>query len=77
MIEGGFPNEAFDREDENDDRVFSVDDSYAGAWSPFARQGNPGSYRFMYDQDSRNCHAVPVPTPGALRDSIVATEERS
>lgn len=50
---------------------------YAGGWGAFARQGNPGSYRFMYDPDSGTCHAVPVPTPGALRDSIVATEERS
>lgn len=50
---------------------------YAGGWGALARQGNPGSYRFMYDPDSGTCHAVPVPTPGALRDSIVEAEERS
>lgn len=72
MIEPEFPNGAFDRDDESDDCPY-----YAGGWSALTRQGNPGSYRFMYDPDSGTCHAVPVPTPGALRDSIVATEERS
>lgn len=47
------------------------------AGGALARRGNPRSYRFMYDPDTGTCHAVPVPTPGALRDSIVAMEERS
>jgi SAM-dependent methyltransferase len=49
---------------------------YVGGWSAFASQGNPGSYRFMYDPDSGTYHPMPVPTPTAFRDSIVATEER-
>jgi SAM-dependent methyltransferase len=50
---------------------------YGGGWQAFARQGNPGSYRFMYDPDSGTCHPMPVPTPTAFRDSIEETEESS
>jgi SAM-dependent methyltransferase len=49
---------------------------YAGGWSSFARQGNPGSYRFMYDPDSGTCHSMPVPTPTAFRESIVSLEDQ-
>ncbi len=45
---------------------------YERGWRTFARQGNAGSYRFMYDPDSRTCHSMPVPTPTAFRDSIVS-----
>ncbi len=48
---------------------------YERGWRAFARQGNAGSYRFMYDPDSRTCHSMPVPTPTAFRDSIVARED--
>jgi SAM-dependent methyltransferase len=50
---------------------------YEGGWRAFARQGNPGSYRFMYDPDSNTYHPMPVPTPTAYRDGIEAAEERS
>jgi hypothetical protein len=72
MIERELPNGAFERDDESDDCPY-----YPGGWGALARRGNPRSYRFMYDPDTGTCHAVPVPTPGALRDSIVAMEERS
>lgn len=70
MIEDGFPNGSFDRENENEGCPHHV-----GNWSAFARQGNPGSYRFMYDPDSGTCHSMPVPAPEAFRDSIAAPEE--
>lgn len=65
----GFPPGAFERGDEDDECPH-----YAAGWSSFARQGNPGSYRFMYDPDSGTCHSMPVPTPTAFRESIVSLE---
>jgi SAM-dependent methyltransferase len=50
---------------------------YVGGWQAFARQGNPGSYRFMYDPDSNTFHPMPVPTPTAFRDGIEAAEAES
>ena len=44
---------------------------YIRGWSSLIAQGNPGSYRFMFDPDSGNCHSAPVLTPHALRESIV------
>jgi hypothetical protein len=46
MIEPELPNEAFERDDESDDCPY-----YTGGLGAFARHGNPGSYRFMYDPD--------------------------
>jgi SAM-dependent methyltransferase len=48
---------------------------YVLGWEVFAKQGIPGSYRFMYDPDSGGCHSVPVLTPTALRASIVSAED--
>jgi len=44
---------------------------FVRGWSALVTQGNPGSYRFMFDPDSGNCHSAPVLTPQALRESIV------
>lgn len=41
-------------------------------WDAMSRQGNHGfGHRFMYDPDRDACLAVPVPSPRALRQSIV------
>jgi len=48
---------------------------YVRGWTALAVQGNPGSYRFMFDPGSGGCHSVPVLTPLSLRESIVPGED--
>jgi SAM-dependent methyltransferase len=48
---------------------------YVRGWTALAGQGNPGSYRFMFDPESGGCHSVPVLTPHSLRESIVPRED--
>jgi hypothetical protein len=50
---------------------------YVGGWTALAKQGNPGTYRFMYDPDSGGSHSVPVLTPTSLRESIVPLDGES
>ena len=47
---------------------------YVRGWNVFSGQRIPGSYRFMFDPDTRTSHSIPVLTPTALRASIVSTE---
>lgn len=44
---------------------------YVRGWDFMAKQGNSGSYRFMYNPDKDTCNPIPVPTPRALRESII------
>jgi SAM-dependent methyltransferase len=48
---------------------------FVGGWSTMATQGNPCSYRFMYDPATGGCHPVPVLSKDALRDGIVASPQ--
>jgi SAM-dependent methyltransferase len=42
-------------------------------WNTMNEQGNRGfSHRFRYDRERDHCGSIPVPTLGALRESIVA-----
>lgn len=46
---------------------------FVRGWTVMAAQGNRGiSYRQMFEPDRRVFMPVPVPSPGALRDGIVA-----
>ena len=47
---------------------------FVGGWGAMASQGNPCSYRFMYDPLTNGCHAIPVLTAKALREGIVEGE---
>ncbi len=44
---------------------------FVGGWDAMAAQGNPCSYRLMYDPLRDACHPVPVLSREALRDGIV------
>jgi SAM-dependent methyltransferase len=44
---------------------------FLGGWSTMASQGNPCSYRFMYDPLTDGCHPIPVLSRDALREGIV------
>ncbi|MFZ7111961.1 MAG: methyltransferase domain-containing protein [Desulfatiglandales bacterium] len=48
---------------------------YVRGWEFLASQGNAGSYRLMYHPEKDICLPVPVPTPKALRESIVEEEK--
>jgi SAM-dependent methyltransferase len=47
---------------------------FVGGWHTMASQGNPCSYRFMYDPPTDGCHPIPVLSRQALRDGIVNGE---
>jgi SAM-dependent methyltransferase len=45
---------------------------YVRGWDHMAKEGNRGvSYRLMYNPDKDVCLPIPVPSPRALRESIV------
>ena len=45
---------------------------YVRGWEFMYREGNRGvSYRLMYYPEKDRCMPIPVPTPGALRESII------
>ena len=45
---------------------------YVRGWDFMYREGNRGvSYRLMYHPEKDRCMPIPVPTPGALRESII------
>ena len=45
---------------------------YVRGWDHMSKEGNRGvSYRLMYHPDKDACMPIPVPSPGALRESIV------
>jgi len=45
---------------------------YVRGWDFMFREGNRGvSYRLMYHPEKDRCMPIPVPTPGALRESII------
>lgn len=50
---------------------------FVGGWNMMASQGNPCSYRFMYDPPTDGCHPIPVLSSKALRDGIVHDEQVS
>lgn len=50
----------------NDDCVY-----FKRGWETMTRQGNFGSYRFMFDPTTGGCHNVVVLSPSALREGIV------
>ena len=47
---------------------------FVGGWGTMASQGNPCSYRLMYDPLTDGCHPIAVLSPNALRDGIVKKE---
>jgi hypothetical protein len=47
---------------------------FLAGWTTMSAQGNPCSYRFMYDPPTDGCHSVTVLTTYALRDGIVEGE---
>lgn len=44
---------------------------FTGGWAAMNRQGNQGSYRFVYDPERESCMPIPVLNLDALRDGIV------
>ncbi len=44
-------------------------------WDSMGAQGNPGSYRFMFNHLRGTTHPLPVPNRAALRDGIVDDED--
>ncbi|MEW5765368.1 MAG: methyltransferase domain-containing protein [Acidobacteriota bacterium] len=51
---------------------------FARGWTTMARQGNRTcSYRFLLDPRNGSWMAIPVPSPSALRESIVPDEQPS
>ena len=44
---------------------------YVRGWDFMIKEGNSGSYRLMYNPVKDTCNPVPVPTPKALRESII------
>jgi SAM-dependent methyltransferase len=48
---------------------------FVRGWNHMYRDGNRGvSYRLMYNPEKDHCMAIPVPSPGALKDGIVEEE---
>jgi len=44
---------------------------YVRGWDFMIKEGNSGSYRLMYNPEKDTFNPIPVPTPRALRESIV------
>jgi len=44
---------------------------YVRGWSSMESQGNPGSYRLMYNPTTDSCHPIPVFNRMTLRDGIM------
>ncbi len=44
-------------------------------WDSMGAQGNPGSYRFMFNHLRGTAHPLPVPSRAALKDGIVSEED--
>jgi len=47
---------------------------FLGGWGAMATQGNPCSYRFMYDPPTDGRHPIPVLSREALKDGIIDSE---
>lgn len=47
---------------------------YVRGWDFMAKEGNTGSYRLMYNPEKDTCQPIPVPSPKALRESIIGEE---
>jgi SAM-dependent methyltransferase len=47
---------------------------FLSGWATMAAQGNPCSYRFMFDPPTGGCHPVVVLSDRALRDGIVRSD---
>ena len=77
MLKWAVPENPFACTWDNDFMYICFNDAcpyYVRGWEFLATQGNSGSYRLMYHPEKDICLPVPVPTPKALRESIVEEE---
>jgi hypothetical protein len=75
MLKWAVPENPFEATWDNDFMYICFNDAcpyYVRGWDFMYREGNRGSsYRLMYNPEKNCCMPIPVPTPRALRESII------
>jgi len=75
MLKWAVPDNPFEVTWDNDFMYICFNDAcpyYVRGWDFMYREGNRGSsYRLMYNPEKDCCMPIPVPTPKALRESII------
>jgi SAM-dependent methyltransferase len=75
MLKWAVPDNPFEVTWDNDFMYICFNDAcpyYVRGWDFMYREGNrAASYRLMYNPEKDCCMPIPVPTPKALRDSII------
>jgi SAM-dependent methyltransferase len=75
MLKWAVPDNPFEVTWDNDFMYICFNDAcpyYVRGWDFMYREGNRGSsYRLMYNPEKDCCTPIPVPTPKALRESII------
>ncbi|MGE5840463.1 MAG: class I SAM-dependent methyltransferase [Deltaproteobacteria bacterium] len=75
MLRWAVPDNPFEVTWDNDFMYICFNDAcpyYVRGWDFMYREGNRGcSYRLMYNPEKDCCMPIPVPTPRALRESII------
>jgi SAM-dependent methyltransferase len=75
MLKWAVPDNPFEVTWDNDFMYICFNDAcpyYVRGWDFMYREGNRGcSYRLMYNPEKDCCMPIPVPTPRALRESII------
>jgi len=75
MLKWAVPDNPFEATWDNDFMYICFNDAcpyYVRGWDFMYREGNRGaSYRLMYNPEKDSCMPIPVPTPRALRESII------
>ena len=75
MLKWAVPDNPFEATWDNDFMYICFNDAcpyYVRGWDFMYREGNRGSsYRLMYNPEKDCCMPIPVPTPRALRESIM------
>jgi SAM-dependent methyltransferase len=75
MLKWAVPDNPFEVTWDNDFMYICFNDAcpyYVRGWDFMHREGNRGcSYRLMYNPEKDCCMPIPVPTPKALRESII------
>jgi SAM-dependent methyltransferase len=75
MLKWQVPDNPFEVTWDNDFMYICFNDAcpyYVRGWDFMYREGNRGcSYRLMYNPEKDCCMPIPVPTPKALRESII------
>jgi SAM-dependent methyltransferase len=75
MLKWAVPENPFEATWDNDFMYICFNDAcpyYVRGWDFMYREGNRGSsYRLMYNPENDCCMPIPVPTPRALKESII------